>query len=649
MLNTDKIKKLNCDVIVVGSGGSGSSAAEAVAEAGLKVIIISKDPLASSDTKICEGVMTVREAGDDNDSEETLSNNIKLAGGDLPDKRITQAFAKDSKVAYDRLRENGLRPTINKARNTPKTLAIAMGGHNKSRSVGHKNSGLSFGHVNWDTIIKYKNIQYIEDCWFLDVIKSSSSEKIIGGLAYDACKGELLSINTKAVIIAAGGLSTLFFPKTDTMRGNTGDSYAIGIRAGAHTVDMEQIQFLPFCLASPPSYEGLLAGEPATGSFLGVIRDKNNKVILDSVYLRTRAECSEAIMRAVEDGRGSPNGGAFLDMTANKQAKRSGKYFMEYLKSALPSAYNNARQALGKEAAKAEIPWEVRPSAHYMMGGIRVDEFGRALHFDTKTNKVTPILGFYAAGQAMGGLFGSNRLGSTSLTEVAVFGYRAGKDAANYAKKAQALFEEIQFERAYKRFFNIFNPKGKLSAYKLKLELQKKSWVAIGPARKKNQLIEMQSYLNEMDEKVNDIFIPNEMVWNQQLIEKIELQNLILSAKAVTLASLKRDHSLGGHVRLDGKRKKIFSNPYSTLVYKDYLNDLNINKIERHRTNFKTIINYKFNELYRLYSAKFLRTLPNFIRDRIIEKKYKKILGSKASAIELKAGSMQAAPAETNL
>ena len=376
MLDRNKIIKLDCEILVVGSGGSGSSAAQAAAEAGLSVIVISKDPLATSDTKICEGVMTVREAGDENDSEEELANNIKLAGGDLPDKKITEAFAKDSKEAYDRLRENGLRPSINKAKNTPKTLAIAMGGHNRSRSVGHKNSGLSFGHVNWDTIIKFKNISYYEDCWFIDVVKNTNTNDVVGGIAYDACNGKLLSIKAKAVIIAAGGLSTLFFPKTDTMRGNTGDSYAIGIRAGANLVDMEQIQFLPFCIASPPSYEGLLAGEPATASFLGVLRDKHNKIILDSVYLRTRAECSEAIMRAVADGRGSPNGGAFLDMTANKKAKKSGKFFMEYLKSALPSAYNNARQALGKEAGKAEIPWEVRPSAHYMMGGIRVNEFG---------------------------------------------------------------------------------------------------------------------------------------------------------------------------------------------------------------------------------------------------------------------------------
>ena len=456
-----KIKKLACDVIVVGSGGSGSSAAQAVAEQGLEVIVISKDPMSSSDTKICEGVMTVREAGDNSDTEQVLANNINLAGGDLPDKKITAAFARDSKNAYDRLRVNGLRPSINTDRNTPKTLAIAMGGHNKSRSVGHKNSGLSFGHVNWDTIVKFNNIKYFEDCWFLDIVKNLSTQAVVGGLAYDACSGVLLSIKAKAVIIAAGGLSTLFFPKTDTMRGNTGDSYAIGLRAGAHMVDMEQIQFLPFCLASPPSYEGLLAGEPATGSFLGVIRDKDNKVILDSVYLRTRAECSEAIMRAVADGRGSPNGGAYLDMTANKKAKRSGKFFMEYLKTAL-SAYNNARQALGKEAGKADIPWEVRPSAHYMMGGVRVDEYGRALTFDKKNNKMLSIPGFYAAGQAMGGLFGSNRLGSTSLTEVAVFGHRAGEHAAHYVKKNKQKIYDTDFEDQHAKFYKNFNNSGNL-------------------------------------------------------------------------------------------------------------------------------------------------------------------------------------------
>ena len=127
--------------------------------------------MSSSDTKICEGVITVRESGDKTDTKEVLSENIKLAGADLPDNKITAAFANDSKSAYDRLRNNGLRPSINKEKNKPKTLAIAMGGHNKSRSVGHKNSGIAFGHTNWDTIIKYKNVNYFEDCWFLEVVK----------------------------------------------------------------------------------------------------------------------------------------------------------------------------------------------------------------------------------------------------------------------------------------------------------------------------------------------------------------------------------------------------------------------------------------------------------------------------------------------
>ena len=390
MNEREEIEYLSSDVLVVGSGGAGSQAALAAAEEGLDVLVVSKDPMSSSDTKICEGVMTVRMAGDVTDKKSTLSENIKIAGADLPDEKITNAFAEDSISSYDRLRSIGLRPSINKKTNKPKTLAIAMGGHNKSRSVGHKNGGVAFGHTNWDALIKYKNIRYLEDCWFLEVVKTENKAKVNGGIAYDAGRGKILVIKSKTVILASGGLSTLFFPKTDTMRGNTGDSYAIAIRAGADLLDMEQIQFLPFCLTSPPSYEGLLAGEPSTASFLGVLRDKNNKVILDSVYLRTRAECSEAIMRAVEDGRGSPNGGAYLDMTANKKAPKSGEYFMKYLKSTLPSAYDNARQALGKEAGKAEIPWEIRPSAHYSMGGIRVDEFSRVYKSNSENNN--PVL-----------------------------------------------------------------------------------------------------------------------------------------------------------------------------------------------------------------------------------------------------------------
>ena len=426
------------DVVVVGSGGAGSHAAQAAAATGARVLVVSKDPIGASDTKISEGIATVRESGSDEDSEETLSENLKMAGGDLPLNAITDAFAADSKAAYDTYRMQGLRPDIDTDRDTPKPLPLPMGGHTRRRSVGHRNSGVAFGHANWNAVVQGERIDYLEDCWFLDLVTEDgldgASGSVVGGIIYHAALGKLIAVKSSSVVIASGGLSTLYFPKTDTMRGNTGDSYAIAARAGADLVDMEQVQFLPFCLASPPSYEGLLVGEPVTASYLGVLRDKNGKVILDGVFLRTRAECSSAIMRAVEDGRGSPNGGAYLDMTANKRPPRSGPYFMRFLESALPSAYKVARQAMSKAAASCEEPWEVRPSAHYMMGGIRADEHGAAVGGKGDGSTNSGLAGLFTAGQAMGGVFGANRLGSTSLTEGAVFGRRAGEAAAERAR-----------------------------------------------------------------------------------------------------------------------------------------------------------------------------------------------------------------------
>ncbi len=245
---------LDFDVVVVGSGGAGAQAARAAAEAGARVLVVSKDPVGCSDTKISEGIATVRQSGADDDSEEVLSENLKMAGGDLPLQSVTDAFAKDSQSAYDEYRKQGLRPPIDTSRDTPQPLPLPMGGHTRRRSVGH---------ANWNAILQGGRIEYLEDDWFLDLVAQRNEKKqIVGGVIYDASEGRLIAVRSPAVVIAAGGLSTLFFPKTDTMRGNTGDSYAIAARAGAELVDMEQLQFLPFCLASPPSYEGLLCGEP---------------------------------------------------------------------------------------------------------------------------------------------------------------------------------------------------------------------------------------------------------------------------------------------------------------------------------------------------------------------------------------------------
>ena len=641
---------LSYDVIVVGSGGAGAQAASAAAELGASVLLVSKDPLGASDTKISEGLATVRESGSDDDIEEVLSENIKLAGGDLPIKKLTDTFSKYSKEAYDKYREHGLRPSINKAKNRPQSLPLAMGGHNRNRSVGHENHGVAFGHANWDAIIKEKNIDYLEDAWFLDLVvdrnNKSTNPVIIGGLIYDASKGVLLAINSPSVIIASGGLSTLFFPKTDTMRGNTGDSYAIALRAGADLVDMEQLQFLPFCLASPPSYEGLLAGEPSTASYLGVLRDKNGKIILNGVHLRTRAACSEAIMRAVEDGRGSPNGGAFLDMTANKELPKSGPYFMKYLQDSLPTAYINARQALGKEAAKVEVAWEVRPGAHYMMGGIRVNDEGSSVGGDDEGSVKHGISGLFAAGQAMGGLFGANRLGSTSLTELAVFGSRAGVAAAKNSLNNSFKVNKKLFESYINEYSSLFGQKGSIASNILRDDIQKESWKKIGPVRTAKGIKEMEDKIKEIETKLNDISIPNYFIWNQAFMDFVELKNMICSAKLIGLAAKERNGSIGGHVRLDAKNISIFSRPYSTVVHKNN-NTYLVKKLNRTRTPLKNLIYYKILEKKRLLEARFLSMLPKNIKDKKLEKKYKDIMSASGKAPEIMPGGTEGAIGET--
>ena len=641
---------LSYDVIVVGSGGAGAQAASAAAELGASVLLVSKDPLGASETKISEGLATVRESGSDDDIEEVLSENIKLAGGDLPIKKLTDTFSKYSKEAYDKYREHGLRPSINKAKNRPQSLPLAMGGHNRNRSVGHENHGVAFGHANWDAIIKEKNIDYLEDAWFLDLVvdrnNKSTNPVIIGGLIYDASKGVLLAINSPSVIIASGGLSTLFFPKTDTMRGNTGDSYAIALRAGADLVDMEQLQFLPFCLASPPSYEGLLAGEPSTASYLGVLRDKNGKIILNGVHLRTRAACSEAIMRAVEDGRGSPNGGAFLDMTANKELPKSGPYFMKYLQDSLPTAYINARQALGKEAAKVEVAWEVRPGAHYMMGGIRVNDDGASVGGDDEGSVKHGISGLFAAGQAMGGLFGANRLGSTSLTELAVFGSRAGVAAAKNSLNNSFKVNKKLFESYINEYSSLFGQKGSIASNILRDDIQKESWKKIGPVRTAKGIKEMEDKIKEIETKLNDISIPNYFIWNQAFMDFVELKNMICSAKLIGLAAKERNGSIGGHVRLDAKNISIFSRPYSTVVHKNNSTYL-VKKLNRTRTPLKNLIYYKILEKKRLLEARFLSMLPKNIKDKKLEKKYKDIMSASGKAPEIMPGGTEGAIGET--
>ena len=632
------------DVVVVGSGGAGSAAAQAASEMGASVLVVSKDPLSCTDTKIAEGKVAVRGAGSDDDSEQTMSDNLRMGGGSLPDKAITEAFAKDNQNAYDWLRKHGLRPKIDEKRSGPKSGAMAMGGHNRARTVGHKNAGVALSHATWNAVVQGARVDYLEDAWFLDVVTDDDhgNKRVVGGLIYDAARGLLVAVRASSVIVAAGGLSTLYFPKTDTMRGNTGDSYAIQARAGAELVDMEQVQFLPFCLTSPPSYEGLLCGEPSVASFLGDLRDKNGKILIDCLTMRTRAECAAAIMLAVEDGRGSPNGGAYLDLTANARAPLSGEYFRRYLAGAMPSAFKHARQALGKKAGNLEIPWEVRPAAHYMMGGLRADPEGAS----TSDGGKGGVAGLYAAGQAMGGVFGANRLGSTALAENAIFGIRSGRHAATYAQANKAETDKAPFDAAISEVSSLFGRSGGKAAAVLKVELQQAAWENIGPVRSVERLDRFEAVCDGIETKLTDVAIPAHGGWNQAFLEYQELKNMLIVGRAVARAARERDGSVGGHVRSDGQEISVFSKPYSTVVALGADGGFVSRRIDRQGLPFGRLAAYLAGDRWRKFKLRMLRRLPAGMQDRRILKHYQALMGPAGTPPEVKAGSLEGAPAE---
>ncbi|MEQ8710315.1 MAG: FAD-binding protein [Rhodospirillales bacterium] len=628
------VEWLDYDVVVVGSGGAGSAAAGAASESGARVLVVSKDPIGCSDTKISEGSATVRQSSSDKDTVEVLSENLRVSGADLPLQTITDTYARDSRGAYDWYRKHGLRPKINVDRNGPYARPLAKGGHTVGRSVGHVNAGVAFSHASWNVLIGSDRIDYLEDAWFLDLVTCHASEatrpRVVGGLVYDAAGGRLLAIRTPSVVIAAGGLSTLYFPKTDTMRGNTGDSYAVAARAGADLVDMEQVQFFPFCVASPPSYEGLLIGDTSTASFLGVLRDRQGKVILDSVYVRTRAECSAAIMRAVAGGRGTEAGGAFLDLSANVRLEKSGPLFLRLIETQQQTGYQNVRQALGKAAAKCEEPWEVRPAAHYMMGGIRADTDGQSVGGAGDGSPETGLAGLYAAGQAMGGVFGANRLGTTALTENAVFGLRAGRAAARNAGEQVSVNTDEQFQSRIDAVKSCFGREGADSAARLRQQLQVAAWEHIGPARTLDGLHRMEVVISEIEARLGDISIPGYALWNQSFIEYQELLNLLDVARAVTVASLERDVSVGGHVRLDRPNISMMAKPYSTVVSRRHDGAgpvYHVRREARVRTPVARLLLFRLREQLRKLQVKALRLLPNAMLDRYLERRYRTILG----------------------
>jgi succinate dehydrogenase/fumarate reductase flavoprotein subunit len=360
----------------------------------------------------------------------------------------------------------------------------------------------------------------------------------LGAVALQTNSGEALALIAKSTIIAAGGAGSLYYPHTDCMPAVVGDSYGLALAAGAELVDMEQVQYLPFAITHPAAMLGAPCGEPAFAGPLGRLLNAAGDVVLENIMPMTRAQVARVIVEEVRRGGATEHGGLLLDLTPNINSPE-GETFMALVKKFGGPFLAITRKAYGEKAANLEEPWDVLPTAHYNMGGVKVDEWCRA-----RTDAL------YACGQAQGGVMGGNRLGSTSITEIFVFGKRAGATAASEAK-GRAFADESVANEPLERLRALPDSKGSNRPIHLKRELQKLMWENVGPLRDGTGLKDALARIAGIKRRSTDLNITDTGSYNTEAVDAIELSHMLATAEAIALSALGRDESRGAHVRED--------------------------------------------------------------------------------------------------
>jgi succinate dehydrogenase/fumarate reductase flavoprotein subunit len=361
---------------------------------------------------------------------------------------------------------------------------------------------------------------------------------VVGATAIHMPSGEPLALLAKSTIIAAGGAGSLYYPHTDCMPSVTGDSYGLALGAGAELVDMEQIQYLPFAITHPPSLLGALCGEPMIAGPFGRLLNGSGDVVLENIMPMTRAQVARSIVEEISRGGATEHGGLLLDFKPNLESPQ-GELFVSAVKRMGGPILSIVRRAYGQKAADLEEPWDVLPSAHYNMGGIRTDEWCRS-----------SVRALYACGQAQGGVMGGNRLGSTSLTEIFVFGKRAGRTAAREAADREHAQEEL-VRKPLARLQALRGSRGTHRPIHLKRELQNLMWESVGPLRDATGLQDALVRIDAIEEQAQDLQIAEFRRFNVELADAMVLPHMFATARAIAVSALGRTESRGAHVRSD--------------------------------------------------------------------------------------------------
>jgi succinate dehydrogenase / fumarate reductase, flavoprotein subunit len=518
------------DVLVIGAGGAGLRAAiEALAQ-GVSVGVVSKSLLGKAHTVMAEGGIAAAMANVDSaDGWQPHFKDTMRGGKFLNNWRMAQLHAQE---APDRVRELEQWGAIFDRTADGNILQRAFGGHTYKRlcHVGDR-TGLEMIRTLQDRGVQQGFDVYME-CTIVRLLTDGG--RIAGAIGYWREQGRFVIFKAKSVVMATGGIGKAW-PITSNSWEYTGDGMALAYEAGAELMDLEFVQFHPTGMVWPPGVQGILVTEAVRGEG-GILRNNKGERFMEKydpkrMELSTRDVVARSIYTEVKEGRGTEHGGAYLDIS-HKPA--------EYVKKKLPSMYHQFKELADVDITKG--PMEVGPTCHYVMGGIRVD---------AETAQAT-VPGLFAAGECAAGLHGANRLGGNSLSDLLVFGKRAGAAAAKHAKEtALPTIDPGQLDAAEKYALAPFQRQGGENPYAIHRDLQKTMQALVGIFRVREDMEKALSDLDKLNERWTKCSVEGSRMFNPGWHLALDLHSMLTISEAVTRSALLREESRGAHSRID--------------------------------------------------------------------------------------------------
>ncbi len=569
------------DVLVIGAGGAGLRAAIEASATGVTVGVVCKSLLGKAHTVMAEGGMAAAIGNvDDRDNWRVHFADTMRGGQYMNNPRMAELHAKEAPDCVKELEAWG---ALFDRTKDGKILQRNFGGHRYPRlaHVGDR-TGLEMIRTLQDHGI-HQGIDFHMECTVITLLKDG--ERVCGAFGYFRERGQFVVFKAKAVVMATGGVGKAYSITSNSWE-YTGDGQALALDAGADLMDMEFIQFHPTGMVWPPSVRGILVTEGVRGEG-GILKNSEGKrFMFDDIpenyrgqtakdpeegwryvtgdknanrppELLTRDHVARCIVREVKEGRGSPHGGVFLDIAWIKEKISNAP---EHIKKKLPGMYHQFKELAGIDITQE--PMEIGPTTHYIMGGIRVDA----------ESQMSTVPGLFAAGECAAGLHGANRLGGNSLSDLLVFGKRAGQHAAQFARdnsyESDTTYLDKQIEEATKFTLAPFDREGGENPFAIQKDLQTMMQNLVGIVRQEDEMQQALQALEALKKRNANVQVLGNRDFNPGWHTAMDLYNQLAVSEAIAKSALVRKESRGGHFRDDYPEKDAEQAKVNTVIRK---------------------------------------------------------------------------------